>query len=78
MSKRITFAQLKAALDRVGFQSRVAGTHMIFQHPKGAILTVPANEAVVRPIVVSNAVRQVANTGIATASSFEAGLLRGA
>jgi predicted RNA binding protein YcfA (HicA-like mRNA interferase family) len=72
MSKPVTFGQLQKTLNSFGFESQQAGSHVIFRHLKtGAVLTVPNTEGTVRPIYVSTAARQIANSGIATASTFE-------
>jgi predicted RNA binding protein YcfA (HicA-like mRNA interferase family) len=72
MSKDVTFRQLQKALYDFGFESVERGSHVIFKHRKtGAVLTVPSNTEVIRPIYVSTAIRQVANSGITTASNFE-------
>lgn len=75
MSKMVTFKQLQAALNELGFESQQHGSHSIFMHPKtGTVLTVPNMDRMVRPIYVSTAARQIANSGIAAASAFEATL----
>jgi predicted RNA binding protein YcfA (HicA-like mRNA interferase family) len=72
MSKTVTFKQLQKTLNGFGFESREGGGHVIFRHSKtGVVLTVPNTEPTVRPIYVSNAAHQIANSGIATASTFE-------
>jgi hypothetical protein len=51
------------------------GSHVIFRHAKtGVVLTVPTIERTVRPIYVNTASRQIANSGIASTSTFEAKL----
>jgi predicted RNA binding protein YcfA (HicA-like mRNA interferase family) len=75
MSKAVTFKQLQKTLSGFGFEARPSGSHVIFRHSKtGVVLTVPNIEGTVRPIYVSNAAHQIANSGIATASTFEARL----
>jgi predicted RNA binding protein YcfA (HicA-like mRNA interferase family) len=75
MSKTVTFRQLQKTLNSLGFESQPVGGHVIFRHLKtGAVLTVPNTEGTVRPIYVSTAARQIANSGIATASTFESRL----
>jgi predicted RNA binding protein YcfA (HicA-like mRNA interferase family) len=72
MSKTVTFKQLRKTLTGFGFVSEERDGHMIFRHSKtGAVVTVPSTEPTVRPIYVSTAGRQIANSGIAPASTFE-------
>jgi predicted RNA binding protein YcfA (HicA-like mRNA interferase family) len=72
MSKPVTFAQLQKTLTGFGFEPEQRGSHVLFRHPEtGVVLTVPNTERTVRPIYVSSAARQIANSGIATASTFE-------
>jgi predicted RNA binding protein YcfA (HicA-like mRNA interferase family) len=72
MSKSVIFRQLQKTFGEFGFVAQQDGGHAIFRHPKtGATLTVPNIEGTVRPIYVSNAARQIANSGIATTSMFE-------
>jgi predicted RNA binding protein YcfA (HicA-like mRNA interferase family) len=72
MSKTVTFDQLRETLNGFGFESQQRGAHVIFRHSKtGVVLTVPITERTVRPIYVSTSARQIANSGIATASMFE-------
>jgi predicted RNA binding protein YcfA (HicA-like mRNA interferase family) len=72
MSKAVTFKQLQKTLYGSGFESQQAGSHVIFRHLRtGLVLTVPNNDQTARPIYVSNASSQIANSGIATASTFE-------
>ncbi len=79
MSKTVTFKQLKKTLTEFGFEPEESGGHMIFRHVKtGVVLTVPSTERTVRPIYVSNAGRQIANSGIATTSTFESRLEKAA
>jgi predicted RNA binding protein YcfA (HicA-like mRNA interferase family) len=71
MSKAVTFSQLQKTLNGFGFESQQLGSHVIFRHSRtGAVLTVPNIERTVRPIYVRTAARQIANSGIATASAF--------
>jgi predicted RNA binding protein YcfA (HicA-like mRNA interferase family) len=72
MSKAVTFEQLQKTLMGFGFvKSAASGSHVIFRHdPTGVVLTMP-HTGTVRPIYVSTAARQIANSGIATASVFE-------
>jgi predicted RNA binding protein YcfA (HicA-like mRNA interferase family) len=75
MFKAVTFRQLQKALNELGFQSEELGSHVIFRHSKtGVVLTVPNTGQTVRPIYVSTAARQIVNSGIATASTFESKL----
>jgi predicted RNA binding protein YcfA (HicA-like mRNA interferase family) len=79
MSKMVTFKQLQKTLNGFGFESQQHGSHVIFRHSKtGVVLTVPNTERTVRPIYVSSAARQIANSGIATASTFETRLEKAA
>jgi predicted RNA binding protein YcfA (HicA-like mRNA interferase family) len=79
MSKTVTFKQLEKTLHEFGFVSQQVGIHVIFRHSKtGAVLTVPNTGPTVRPIYVSTAARQIANSGIATASTFEIRLQKAA
>lgn len=80
MSKAVTFKQLRETLTGFGFESaQNRGSHVIFRHAKtGVVLTVPNTGRIVRPIYVSNAGRQIANSGIATASTFECRLEKAA
>ena len=79
MSKTVTFKQLEKTLHAFGFVSQQGGSHVIFRHSKtGVVLTVPNTERTVRPIYVSTAARQIANSGIATASTFETSLEKAA
>jgi predicted RNA binding protein YcfA (HicA-like mRNA interferase family) len=72
MSKTVTFKQLQKTLNGFGFESQPGGGHVIFRHSKtGVILTVRNTPSTVRPIYVSTAARQIVNSGIATASTFE-------
>jgi predicted RNA binding protein YcfA (HicA-like mRNA interferase family) len=72
MSKGVTFEQLKKALNEFGFESQQGGSHVTFRHlGTGVVVTVPNTQGTVRPIYVSNAAHQIANSGIGTASSFE-------
>ena len=73
MHDAVTYSQFKRALIDLGFQATESGpSHVIFRHPPtGAVLTVPKTERRVRPIYVLNAIRQVENTGIASAATFE-------
>jgi predicted RNA binding protein YcfA (HicA-like mRNA interferase family) len=71
MSKTVTFKQLEKTLHEFGFVSQQGGSHVIFRHSTGVVLTVPNTGRTVRPIYVSSAARQIANSGIATASTFE-------
>ena len=71
MSKTVTFKQLQTTLNGLGFESQERGAHVIFRHSKtGAILTVPNTGRTVRPVYVNTAARQIANSGIATMSTF--------
>ena len=72
MSRTVTFKQLQKTLGELGFvQYRKTGGHVLFWHSEtGAVLTLPMTESV-RPIYVSSAARQIANSGIAASSAFE-------
>lgn len=77
MSKAVTFKQLQRTLNGLGFESQHGGRHVTFRHPRtGTVLTVPNIEPTIRPIYVSTAARQVANSGIATMAMFGARLQR--
>ena len=79
MSRMVTFKQMQTALNEFGFEAQQHGGHTIFRHPKtGAVLTVPNMDRVVRPIYISTAARQIANSGIAATSAFEATLAKAA
>jgi hypothetical protein len=79
MSKPVTLWQLRKALDEFGFESQESRGHVIFRHSEtGVVVTAPSTEPTVRRIYVSTAARQIANSGIATASSFERRLERAA
>jgi predicted RNA binding protein YcfA (HicA-like mRNA interferase family) len=73
MSKTVTYEQLKNALSEFGFKPEQEGAaHVIFRHSKtGVVVTVPKMGKTVRPVFVSTAARQIANSGIATAKTFE-------
>jgi predicted RNA binding protein YcfA (HicA-like mRNA interferase family) len=79
MSKTVTFKQLRKTPTGFGFESEEHGGHVVFRHPKtGVVLTVPSTERTVRPIYVSTAGCQIANSGIATPSTFEFRLVKAA
>ena len=73
MSKTVTFKQLQRTLNEFGFEkSRQKGSHVIFRHSeKGVVVVVPNIGETVRPVYVKTAARQIANSGIATVSTFE-------
>jgi predicted RNA binding protein YcfA (HicA-like mRNA interferase family) len=75
MSNTVTFAQLKKTLNDFGFQAKSSGSHVIFLHSKtGVVLTVPYTEGNVPSLYINTATRQVANSGIATVSTFQSRL----
>ncbi len=79
MSRTVTFKRLKKTLTAFGFEPEEHGGHIFFRHAKaGVVLTVPSTERTVRPVYVSNAGRQIANSGIATTSTFESRLEKAA
>ena len=72
LSKTVIFKQLQKTLNGFGFEVEPHGGHVIRRHPgTGAVLSVPNVERTVRPIYMTIAARQIANSGIATASAFE-------
>ena len=68
----MTFKQLQRTLNEFGFEkAREKGNHVIFRHSeKGVIVVVPNIGDTVRPVYVRTAARQIANSGIATVSTF--------
>jgi predicted RNA binding protein YcfA (HicA-like mRNA interferase family) len=74
VSQKVTFKQLQKTLNGLGFEARqsLSSSHVIFKHSKtGVVLTVPNSGPTVPPVYVNTAARQVANSGIATVTSFE-------
>jgi hypothetical protein len=79
MSKTVTFDQLRKTLNGFGFEAEQGGANVLFRHAKtGAVVTVPNTERTIRPIYVSNAACQIANSGIGTTATFEARLAKAA
>ncbi len=70
---------MKSTLNEFGIEFQPDGRHVIVRYSKSDIvLTVSNTERTIHLIYVNTAARQIANSGIATASSFETKLERAA